>query len=372
MLPATNANNSSSGRRKKSPITSGISLSENEWVSRRNCRWTTRISARPYATATTHQGRRNGAASASSERIEPTNNVSAISVSITLRPHTRDGPATALAIVALASRMRFEGAAKTGMGTGIAARACGTQSSMRSSECPSMVSDSVRPVEARQAHGRDVLCLAVVACESRSILHDIFGGRRIARDQEYERWARLRKPVGRTWVVRPGTGNVPAVPFGAAPVVRSAYGRDLEAGGNVERRSPSARSGPVGVGNPDSRSDSPGTIGRCCPSSTSSSASSSVSSLAPDSLVEPTDPRTSRSSFSAISSGCCSERRAHPSSGPSTGSSSRRRVGSSRVTAGGLPRHPGDPPPLASRARAEEVDLAQDRSPWPTDRCRDP
>jgi hypothetical protein len=27
----------------------------------------------------------------------------------------------------------------------------------------------------------------------------------------------------------------------------------------------------VGVGNPDSRSDSPGTIGRCCPSSTSSS-----------------------------------------------------------------------------------------------------
>jgi hypothetical protein len=66
----------------------------------------------------------------------------------------------------------------------------------------------------------------------------------------------------------------------------------------------------AGVGNPDSRSDIPGTIGRCCRSSTSSSALSSVSSSALDSLVEPTDPRTSRSSFSAISSGCCSGRRA--------------------------------------------------------------
>jgi hypothetical protein len=74
----------------------------------------------------------------------------------------------------------------------------------------------------------------------------------------------------------------------------------------------------VGVGNPDSRSDSPGTIGRCCPSSTSSSAPSSVSSSGLDGLVESTDPRTSRSSFSAISSGRCSGRRAHPSSGPST------------------------------------------------------
>src|SRR5450759_653660 len=75
---------------------------------------------------------------------------------------------------------------------------------------------------------------------------------------------------------------------------------------------------PVGVGNPDSRSDSPGTIGRCCLSSTSSSAPSSVSSSGLDGLVESTDPRTSRSSFSAISSGCCSGRRAHASSGPST------------------------------------------------------
>src|SRR5450759_3937956 len=75
---------------------------------------------------------------------------------------------------------------------------------------------------------------------------------------------------------------------------------------------------PVGVGNPDSRSDNPCTIGRCCPSSTSSSAPSSVSSSALDGLVESTDPRTSRSSFSAISSGCCSGRRAHASSGPST------------------------------------------------------
>ncbi len=39
----------------------------------------------------------------------------------------------------------------------------------------------------------------------------------------------------------------------------------------------------------------------------------------------------------------------------------------------GLPRHPGDLPPVASRAREEEVDLPQDPSTWPaTDRCRDP
>src|SRR5450759_3346183 len=40
---------------------------------------------------------------------------------------------------------------------------------------------------------------------------------------------------------------------------------------SLGRESPLLRlmRGPVGVGNPDSRSDSPGTIGRCCPSSTS-------------------------------------------------------------------------------------------------------
>ena len=65
---------------------------------------------------------------------------------------------------------------------------------------------------------------------------------------------------------------------------------------------------PVGVGNPDSRSDSPGTIGRCGPSTTSSSAPSSVSSSAPDGLNQTTAPRTLRSSSSAISFGCCSAR----------------------------------------------------------------
>ncbi len=90
----------------------------------------------------------------------------------------------------------------------------------------------------------------------------------------------------------------------------------------------------VGVGNPESRSDHPGTIGRCGRSSTSSSGSSSVSSPAADVAETTSARRTSRSSSSAINSGCCSGRRARASSGPSTGSSSRRRVGSSRVTAG--------------------------------------
>lgn len=64
------------------------------------------------------------------------------------------------------------------------------------------------------------------------------------------------------------------------------------------------------------------------------------------------DPRTSRSSFSAISSGCCSGRRAHSSSGPSTGSSSRQRVGSSRVTAGS---------PSSSARRPSSVGIASSR-----------
>src|SRR5450756_568941 len=100
---------------------------------------------------------------------------------------------------------------------------------------------------------------------------------------------------------------------------------------------------PVGVGNPDSRSDSPGTIGRCCPSSTSSSAPSSVSSSAVANKAETTEARTSRSSSSAISFACCSGRRADRSSVSSIGSSSQRRVGSSRVSAGSpssLPRRP--------------------------------
>src|SRR5665811_2634741 len=38
-----------------------------------------------------------------------------------------------------------------------------------------------------------------------------------------------------------------------------------------------------------------------------------------------------------------------------------------------LPRHSGNAPPLASRAREEEVDVPHERPPGPaTDRCRDP
>src|SRR5450756_2499244 len=129
----------------------------------------------------------------------------------------------------------------------------------------------------------------------------------------------------------------------------------------------------VGVGNPDSRSDSPGTIGRCCPSSTSSSAPSSVSSSAVANKAETTEARTSRSSSSAISFACCSGRRADRSSVSSIGSSSQRRVGSSRVSAGAPFSSPGDPPPVASRTRAQEVDLPPDRSPRSaTDRSRGP
>ncbi len=71
---------------------------------------------------------------------------------------------------------------------------------------------------------------------------------------------------------------------------------------------------PVGVENPDSRSDSPGAIGRCCSSSTSSSAPSSVSSSAVANVAETTDRRIVRSSCSGLSSGCSTGRRADPSS----------------------------------------------------------
>src|SRR5665647_3960141 len=44
-----------------------------------------------------------------------------------------------------------------------------------------------------------------------------------------------------------------------------------------------------------------------------------------------------------------------------------------RERSGHLPRYPGDPPPLASRTRAQEVDLPPDRSPRPaTARSRGP
>ncbi len=66
----------------------------------------------------------------------------------------------------------------------------------------------------------------------------------------------------------------------------------------------------VGVEHPDSRSDSPGTIGRRCPCSTSSSALSCVSSSAVANVAETTDRRTSRSSSFGISSGRCNGSRA--------------------------------------------------------------
>jgi hypothetical protein len=59
----------------------------------------------------------------------------------------------------------------------------------------------------------------------------------------------------------------------------------------------------MGVGNPESRSDHPGTIGRCGRSSTSSSGPSSVSSPAVGVAETTSARRTSRSSSSAISSG---------------------------------------------------------------------
>jgi hydroxyacylglutathione hydrolase len=104
-------------------------------------------------------------------------------------------------------------------------------------------------------------------------------------------------------------------------------------GCHIEMSRTPGRDYPVGIGNPDSRSDSPGTIGRCGLSSTSSPAPSSVSSSAVANKAK-TEPRTSRSSFSATSSGYCSGRPAHRGCGRSTGSCSRRRVRSSRVTAG--------------------------------------
>ena len=129
---------------------------------------------------------------------------------------------------------------------------------------------------------------------------------------------------------------VNAVGVGAVVVVRSLFrvrwwDPSLGAAGSRCRRAPSLHRARGGQ-KPRFAFGQPRTIGRCCPSSTSPSAPSSVSSSAPDGLVESTDQRTSRSSFSAISSGCCSGRRAHPGSGSSTGSSSRRPVGSSRVT----------------------------------------
>src|SRR3954452_5376401 len=40
-----------------SPKTNGRAASENEWALRRNCRWTTHVSAMAQATAITHHGR---------------------------------------------------------------------------------------------------------------------------------------------------------------------------------------------------------------------------------------------------------------------------------------------------------------------------
>jgi hypothetical protein len=130
---------------------------------------------------------------------------------------------------------------------------------------------------------------------------------------------------------------------------------------------------PVGVGNPASLSDRPGTIGRCGLSSTWSPAPSSVCWSAVANVIETTGPRTSRSSSSATSSGCCGGQRVDRSFGPSTGSCSRRPAGRSRVPLGRIPRHSGDPPAVASRAREAKVDLRPDQPPRPaTARCRDP
>ena len=132
------------------------------------------------------------------------------------------------------------------------------------------------------------------------------------------------------------------------------------------------RSSPRGGQKPRFAIGPPSTIGRCGRTSTSSSGPSSISSPAAG-VVEPTDPGTSRSSSSAISSGCSAD-------GGPTAAPDRRpgpaRGGQSRDPAsalGRLPRRPSDPPPLAARAREAETDLAQDRSARPaTDRSCDP
>ena len=75
----------------------------------------------------------------------------------------------------------------------------------------------------------------------------------------------------------------------------------------------------------------------------SSSAPSSVSSSAVANKAETTEARTSRSSSAAISFAWCSGRRADRSSVSSIGSSSQRRVGSSRVSAGSPSSSPRQP-----------------------------
>src|ERR1700686_696051 len=62
-VPATIASTTTSGGAKKNPTTSGSSLSEKEWASRRNWMWTTNTSAAQKSGMSTHQGIWRGAGS---------------------------------------------------------------------------------------------------------------------------------------------------------------------------------------------------------------------------------------------------------------------------------------------------------------------
>ena len=54
-VPATIESTTTSGGAKKNPTTSGSSLSEKEWASRRNWMWTTNTSAAQKSGMSTHQ-----------------------------------------------------------------------------------------------------------------------------------------------------------------------------------------------------------------------------------------------------------------------------------------------------------------------------
>jgi len=60
-VPATIASTTTSGGAKKNPTTSGSSLNEKEWASRRNWMWTTNTSAAQNSGMSSHQGIWRGA-----------------------------------------------------------------------------------------------------------------------------------------------------------------------------------------------------------------------------------------------------------------------------------------------------------------------
>jgi hypothetical protein len=81
------------GVRKNSPRMSGISLNENEYASRRNCRCTTHTSASRYRPATDHHGISNGLSTTSTRAAStPSVRAAASAATATLRIQTRAVP----------------------------------------------------------------------------------------------------------------------------------------------------------------------------------------------------------------------------------------------------------------------------------------